>query len=92
MKRNQLLVLSLVAIGLQVVSTGSALAELTAKGEIVETSPFPADGEGPFNLPAIEGYAERYARLGGSPEAWGVSRREVAPHDPYPFGGGPVDD
>ena len=92
MKRNQLLMLSLVAIGLQGVSTGSALAELTAKGEIVEASPFPADGEGPFNLPALESYAERHARLGGTPEAWGVSRREVEPHDPYPFGGGPVDD
>ena len=92
MKRNQLLVLSLLALGVQAISTGSALAELTARGEIVEASPFPADGEGPFNLPAIESYAERHARLGGGSEAWGVSRREVAPHDPYPFGGGPVDD
>lgn len=91
MKRNQLLMLSLLAIGLQGLS-GSAVAALTAKGEIVETSPFPADGEGPFNLPALESYAERHARLEGAPEAWGVSRRELAPHDPYPFGGGPVDD
>ena len=91
MKRNQLLLLSLLALGLQGVSTGSALADLTASGAIVETS-YPMDGEGHFNLPAIESYAERHARLGESSEAWGVGRREVQPHDPFPFGGGYIDD
>jgi hypothetical protein len=92
MKRNQLLILSLLAVALQNVSTGSALAELTARGEIVEASPFSMDGQGPFDLPALESYAERHARSGGSSEPWGVSRREVEPHDPYPFGGGLVGD
>ena len=92
MKRNQLLMLSLLAVGLQGVSTGSALAGVTARGEIVEASPFPMDGQGPFDLPALESYAERHARSGGNSEPWGVSRRVVEPHDPYPFGGGPVGD
>ena len=91
MKRNQLLLLSLLALGLQGVSTGSALADLTASGAIVETS-YPMDGEGNFNLPALESYAERMARVGEAPTVWGVSRREIQPHDPFPYGGGPVGD
>jgi hypothetical protein len=91
MKRNQLLVLSLLTLGLQGISTGSALADLTASGAIVETS-YPMDGEGHFVLPALESYAERQARVGESSAAWGVGRREVTPHDPFPFGGGYIDD
>jgi hypothetical protein len=92
MKRKSLLVLSVLALGLSAGSIGNALAELTARGEIVESSPYPMDGEGHFNLPALESYAERPARVGDSPAVWGVSRREVQPHDPFPFGGGPVGD
>lgn len=92
MKRNQLLVLSLLAIGLQAVPPGAALAELTARGEIVETTPYPMDGEGPFNLPAIESYAASQALVGEPPATWGVGKRVVLAHDPFPFGGGPVGD
>ena len=53
---------------------------------------YPMDAEASFNLPALESYAERQARLGGSDEAWGVSKREVEPHNPFPFGGGYIDD
>jgi hypothetical protein len=92
MKRKSLLVLSVLALGLSAGSIGNALAELTASGEIVHTSPYPMDGQGPFNLPALESYAERQARIGESPAVWGVSKREVQPHDPFPFGGGYIDD
>ena len=86
--KRKLLVLSVLAFGL---SSGAALAELTAQGEIVASS-FPADAEASYTLPALESHAEYYARVGEPPESWGVSRREVEPHDPFPFGGGPVDD
>jgi hypothetical protein len=92
MKSKSLLVLSALALGLSGASIGNALAQLTASGEIVQASPYPMDGEGDFNLPALESYAERIARVGESPEVWGVSKREVEAHDPFPFGGGPVDD
>ena len=92
MKRNSLLALSVLAFALQGAWSGAALAQLTATGEIVSTSPFPADGEAAYELPAPESYAERHARMGETPASWGVSRREVQPHDPFPFGGGPVDD
>ena len=92
MKRKSLLVLSVLALGLSVGTTGNALAELTASGEIVQTSPYPMDAEAHFKLPALESYAERQARVGESPAVWGVSKREVTPHDPFPFGGGIIDD
>lgn len=83
MKRKHLLV-SFVLVGLQSVSFGTAFAE--------EASPYPADAEASYNLPAIETYAERNARLGDSSAVWGVSKREVEPHNPFPFGGGFIDD
>jgi hypothetical protein len=83
MKRKiQLLVLSSVLIlGVQNVAIA------------MSTSPYPADAEASFSLPAIESHAERSARSGESAEAWGVSKREaVQAHNAFPFGGGPVDD
>ena len=77
MKRNQLLVLSVLVFGLQ---------------GVAQASPYPADAEASFDLPAIESYAERQARLGNGSEAWGVSKREVEPHNVFPFGGGYIDD
>jgi hypothetical protein len=54
---------------------------------------FPSDAEASYDLPAIETRADSYARMGEDlGAAWGVSPRGVAPHDPFPFGGGPVDD
>ena len=75
--KSKYLVVSLVLVGLQSVS-GAALAE------------FPADAEASYNLPAIQTYAE--AQAAGGDTSWGVSRREVTPHDPFPFGGGFIDD
>ena len=46
----------------------------------------------PFDLSALETRADRIARLGDASETWGVSRRAVQPHDPFPFGGGNLDD
>ena len=80
MKCNKLLVLSALALAAQVFS-GNALAN----------DGFPSDAEASYDLPALETYADRHARLGTS-EAWGVSRREVVAHDPFPFGGGYIDD
>jgi hypothetical protein len=77
MKRNQLLVLCVLAFGLQ----GAAQA-----------SPYPADAEASFDLPALETYAEKQMGKDERSEAWGVSTREVEPHNPFPFGGGYIDD
>jgi hypothetical protein len=56
-------------------------------------SPYPADAEASYNIPAKETFADRHAAMGEGSETWGVSKREqVQPHNPYPFGGGPVDD
>ena len=87
MKRKTLLVLAALALGLQGVYAGSAGAQ-----EMFSASTFPSDAEASYDLPAIETYADRMVRLGDRPEAWGVSRREVTPHDPFPFGGGYIDD
>ena len=78
--KKQLLVLSALVAGLQIAAA--------------QASPFPADAEQSYDLPAIESYAARMARLGDTTggEVWGVSQRQVIPHDAFPFGGGPVDD
>ena len=80
MKRMQLLVLSALVAGLQL--------------SVAQASPFPSAGEETYALPEAETYAERMARQGDTngAEVWGVSRRQVIPHDAFPFGGGPVDD
>ena len=75
MKRMQLLAVSVLALGLGV----------------AQATPFPADAEASYDLPALETYAEQQARMGDSP-AWGVSKRVVTPHNPFPFGGGYIDD
>jgi hypothetical protein len=46
MKRTQFLVLSVLALGLQ---------------GVAQASPFPADAEASYNLPAISSYAEQHA-------------------------------
>lgn len=76
MKRTQLLVLSVLALGLQGVAHAT----------------YPGDAEASFNLPALQTYAERQASGGDSSSVWGVSRREVTPHDAFPFGGGYISD
>ena len=80
MKRKQLLVLSALVAGLQIA--------------VAQASPFPSAGEETYAMPEGETYAERMARNGDTSgaEVWGVSKRGVIPHDPFPFGGGPVDD
>jgi len=66
-------------------------------------SPFPADAEASYDLPAIESYAERVARTGESAPGWGVNKREertdsflegsgVMGHGVFPSRGGPIDD
>ena len=79
MKRNHWMVLSVLTLSL---ASGAAQAT------------FPSDAEASYDLPALETHADRYARVanGGSDEAWGVSKREVQPHNAFPFGGGQIDD
>ena len=80
MKSIKLVVLSALVAGLQV-----PVAQAT----------FPSDGEAErYTMPAPDSYAEDMARAGDTTgaEVWGVSRRQVVPHDAFPFGGGPVDD
>lgn len=60
MKRTQLFVMSVLALGLQ---------------GIAQATPFPADAEASYNMPAADSYAERHARLDTT---WGVSERQVA--------------
>lgn len=90
MKRNQLVLLSVLALGL----SGAAFAENTISGGVpgLQPSSFPMDAEASFDLPALETYADRVARTGDNPAAWGVSKREVEPHNVFPFGGGYIDD
>ena len=81
MKSIKLVVLSALVAGLQV--------------SVAQANAFPSSGEAEdFVMPAPDSYAERMARLGDTTGAdvWGVSPRRPAPHDPFPFGGGPVDD
>jgi hypothetical protein len=56
MKRTQLLVLSVLALGLQ---------------GVAQASPFPADAEASYSLPAADSYAAQQERSG----AWGVNAR-----------------
>ena len=81
MKRKNLLV-SLVLAGLSGITFAASAMEV----------PFPSDAEASYNLPAIETRADYYARVGEPEAVWGVSKREVSPHDPFPFGGGYIDD
>jgi hypothetical protein len=58
-------------------------------------SPFPSDAEASYDLLAPDTYADQQARAGndGGSESWGVGRRQAPmPHDPFPFGGGYIDD
>ena len=80
-RKAQLLVLSVLMFGVQSVALSAST-----------DSPYPADAEASHDLQALDTYADRHARMGESPAAWGVSKREGQPHDAFPFGGGPVDD
>jgi len=77
MKSKQTLVLSVLAFGLQ---------------GVAQAAPYPADAEASFNLPALETYVEQQARLGDGAATWGVTKRQAQPHQPFPFGGGYIDD
>ncbi len=77
--KSKYLLVSFVLVGLQGMSFGSAFAA------------YPADAEASYDLSASESYADRMARSEGS-AAWGVSQREVQPHEPFPSGGGFIDD
>ena len=79
--KSKYLLVSFVLAGLQGISFGSAFA----------SEGFPSDAEASYDLPASQTYADRMAG-GADSAAWGVSRREVQQHDPFPFGGGPIDD
>ena len=56
---------------------------------------YPADAESNYDLRPADTYADQQARKGISPvsEQWGVGKRQApTAHNPFPFGGGPVDD
>jgi hypothetical protein len=73
--KKQLIVLSLLSLGLQSVAHAT----------------YPADAEASYSLPASETHADRQAGKSES-SSWGVSKRSVEPHNPFPFGGGYIDD
>ena len=70
----------------------AGLHSLTLSAFAMEASTFPADAEASYDLPALETRADYYARVGEPEAVWGVSKRQVTPHDPFPFGGGFIDD
>jgi hypothetical protein len=78
MKVKQLVLFSVLALGVQ----GAAQAT------------YPSEAKESYDLPALESYAERHARMGDgdSAPAWGVSKRQVTPHEVFPFGGGFISD
>ena len=76
MKAKQFVALSVLALGLQGVAHAT----------------YPSDAEATFDLPALQTYAERQEATGQGATAWGVSKREVQAHNPFPFGGGYIDD
>ena len=78
MKSYKLLVVSVLALGLQ---TNAAFAEQAS---------FPADAEASYDLPALETRADRMARSGEADQNWGVSQRQS--QDVFPSHGGNTDD
>ena len=74
MKSYKLLVVSILALGCSV----------------AQASPFPADAEASYDLPALETRADRIARMGESDPTWGVSQRQA--YVPFPSDGGNTDD
>ena len=59
---------------------------------IVQAAPYPSNAEASYDLPAFQTYADRQVPLDDGPGIWGVTKRESRPHDPFPFGGGFIDD
>ena len=80
MKRNQLLLVSILAFALQ---GGASLASAERA--------YPPDTEASSYLRGLEA-PDRHVRTADGTEIWGVGRRHVHPHDPFPFGGGYIDD
>ena len=76
MKIKQLVLSSVVAFGI------SGVAHAT----------YPADAEASYDLAALQSYAEMQAAVGATGASWGVSKRQVEPHNAFPFGGGYIDD
>ena len=76
--KSKLVVLAVLSLGLQ----GVAHAQ------------FPMDAEANYSLAPADTYADQQARsgTGATSAAWGVSKRQVEPHNPFPFGGGYIDD
>jgi len=77
MKAKQLLVFSVLTFGLQ---------------SVAQAVPYPADAEASQHLAPSDTYAEQQGRIHAGTETWGVTRRQPQPHDPFPFGGGYIDD
>ena len=68
-----------------------ALSVLALGLQGVAHATYPADAEASYSLPASETHADRHAAKSES-SSWGVSMRSVEPHNPFPFGGGYIDD
>jgi hypothetical protein len=75
--KSKLLVIAVLSLGLHGVASAS---------------PFPMDAEANYSLAPSDTYADQQARSGSGATAWGVSKRQVEPHNPFPFGGGYIDD
>jgi hypothetical protein len=77
MRAKQVFVLCVLALGSQ---------------GVAQASPYPADAEANHHLASVDTYADQQARIGQGGASWGVSKRQPQPHDPFPFGGGYIDD
>ena len=67
---------------------------VAAHGVATADSVYPSDAEAAISLPAVDRYTEQRALVVAAegPEVWGVGRRGPTPHEPFPFGGGYIDD
>lgn len=79
MKAKQLLMLSVLALGVQ------SVAQAT----------YPADAEWSqydFERPVLMKEKSSALESGAAGESWGVSKRELESNDPFPFGANYIDD
>ena len=89
MKLKQLMVLSVLA-GVQ----GVAQANYPADAEFSQIASYPADAEWSqiASYPADAEWSQIAAAKAEQAASWGVNKRLVTPHVPFPFGGGSVSD
>jgi hypothetical protein len=90
MKVKQLIALSVLALGVQ----GVAQATYPADAEFSQIAAYPADAEWSqiAAYPADAEWSQVAAVESQQAVSWGVNKRMLTAHNPFPFGGGFIDD